>query len=200
MIQIIFSTAFSIFLLMDPIGNIPIYLTILGEIEPKRRRMIIIREKFIALFIILLFALFGTWFLNFLHITHDAIFLAGGVVLFVMSLKMIFPENGSLLDSLGFEGEPLIFPLAIPLVAGPSVLAAVVIYSAQFMGVIPLFSAIFIAWIFSTLILLTASSLNKWLGSRGIKALERLMGLILMLIAINMLLEGIKLFLILKKI
>ena len=200
MMQIIFSTAFSIFLLMDPIGNIPIYLTILGEIESKRRTIIIIREKFIALIIILLFALFGTWFLNFLHITHDAIYLEGGVVLFVMAIKMIFPEKGSLYDSLGIEGEPFIFPLAIPLVAGPSVLAAVVIYSAQLMGVIPLFAAVLLAWIVSTLILVMAGSLSKWLGSRGIKALERLMGLILILIAINMLLEGIKLFLTLKKI
>ena len=175
-------------------GNIPIYIAILREIEKRRRLWIILREKLIALIIILTFAYTGNEFLAALHISHESIFLAGGIVLFVMSLKMLFPENGSLLSSLGIEGEPLIFPLAIPLVAGPSVLAAVMIYSHQLEDTTVLFEAILLAWFISMLILLSSNLLQKWLGLRGIKALERLMGLLLMLIAINMFLQGIFLF------
>ncbi len=179
---------------MDPIGNIPIYLAILQEIDHKRRLWIIFREKIIALFIIIIFAYFGDNFLKALSISHESIFLAGGIVLFIMALKLIFPENGSLLESLAIEGEPLIFPLAIPLVAGPSVLAAVMIYSHQIENSGLLFIAIGIAWIASTIILMGSTFIQKWLGLRGIKALERLMGLILMLIAINMFLKGIVIF------
>lgn len=108
-----------------------------------------------------------------------------------MALKMIFPEDGALVESLTTEGEPLVFPLAIPLIAGPSVLAAVMIYSKETGRAGTLFYAIFLSWVLSAGILLASSLLNKWLGTRGLKALERLMGLILMLIAINMFLQGI---------
>lgn len=194
MFPTLFAISFTLFLLMDPLGNIPIYLSILQELPSHRRLWIIFREKLIALFIILLFAYWGNEFLQALDISHEVIFLAGGIVLFVMALKMLFPENGSLLNSLAIEGEPLIFPLAIPLVAGPSVLAAVMIYSHQLESLTILFSAILIAWAASTLILLSSTLLQKWVGLRGIKALERLMGLILMLIAINMFLKGVIIF------
>lgn len=191
---LIFSIAFTLFLLMDPLGNIPIYLAVLQKLSHKRRLWIIFREKIIALLIILIFAYTGNEFLEFLNISHESIFLAGGIVLFVMALKMLFPENGSLLKSFAIDGEPLIFPLAIPLVAGPSVLAAVMIYSHQLENLSILFTSILIAWIVSTFILLSSTVLQKWLGSKGISALERLMGLLLMLIAINMFLEGVVLF------
>ena len=190
----VFSMAFTLFLLMDPIGNIPIYLSILQKIDGQRKLWIIFREKIIALVVILTFAYFGDDFLKSLGISHEAIFLAGGIVLFIMALKLTFPEDGSLLDSLAIDGEPLVFPLAIPLVAGPSVLAAVMIYSHQLENVSLLYSAIAIAWAASTIILLGATLLQKLLGIRGIKAMERLTGLILMLIAINMFLKGIILF------
>jgi len=191
---LILSIAFTLFLLMDPLGNIPIYLSVLQKLPHRRRLWIIFREKIIALLIILVFAYTGNEFLEFLNISHESIFLAGGIVLFVMALKMLFPENGSLLNSFAVDGEPLIFPLAIPLVAGPSVLAAVMIYSHQLDNLSILFTSILIAWIISTLILLSSTVLQKWLGAKGLSALERLMGLLLMLIAINMFLEGVVLF------
>ena len=190
----VFSIALTLFLLMDPLGNIPIYITILESLPPRRRLMITLREMGIALIIIFIFAWAGNDFLSALGLCHESIFLAGGIVLFVMSLKMLFPENGTLLNALAINGEPLIFPLAIPLVAGPSVLAAVMIYSNQLDHPGSLFIAIVIAWIVSTIILLASTYLQKWLGARGIKALERLMGLILMLITINMFLDGVVLF------
>ena len=179
---------------MDPIGNIPIYLSILQEIDGNRKLWIIFREKIIALVVILIFAYFGDNFLKALDISHEAIFLAGGIVLFIMALKLIFPEDGSLLESLAIDGEPLVFPLAIPLVAGPSVLAAVMIYSHQLEKPRILFGAIAIAWVASTAILMSSTLLQKCLGIRGIKAMERLMGLVLMLIAINMFLKGVIIF------
>ncbi len=190
----VFSMAFTLFLLMDPVGNIPIYLAILKELPSERRFWIIFREKIIALIIIIFFAIFGDAFLKALSISHEAIFISGGIVLFIMALKLLFPENGTLIESLSIEGEPLVFPLAVPLVAGPSVLAAVMIYSHQLENRGILFSAIGIAWVASTLILLGSTLLQKCLGTRGINALERLMGLVLVLIAINMFLQGVMIF------
>lgn len=200
MLEIIVATSFSLFLLMDSVGNIPIYLSLLHKLELRRRQWVILREMVIALIIILLFAFFGIWLLRILGISHVAIHFAGGIVLFVMALKMIFPEKLSFADSFAIEGEPIVFPLAVPLIAGPSVLAAVVIYSIQVDHFIPLIISVFIAWLASTTILLASSYLQKWLGLKGILAIERLMGLILMLIAVNMFLEGVNVFLLSKKI
>jgi multiple antibiotic resistance protein len=197
--SLILSTAFSLFLLMDSIGNIPIYLTILKKLGLRRRLIIILREMIIALAIILIFSFFGRGFLDFLEISNESVYIAGGIILFIMALKMIFPENGSLADTFSTDGEPLVFPLAVPLIAGPAILAAVIIYSSQLDSFIPLTIAIFLAWIVSTIILLSATYLQKWLGEKGILAIERLMGLILILIAINMFLRGISLFQIARK-
>ncbi len=190
----IVSISFTLFLLMDSIGNIPVYILILRELEAKRRRIVILRELSIALVMILLFAFLGERFLKILEISHESIFLAGGIILFIMGVKMIFPENGSLYDAFKADGEPLIFPLAVPLIAGPSVLAAVMIYSFQLESQIPLYIAIVLAWIASTIILYLANYLQKCLGQRGVKALERLMGLLLILLSINMFLNGIRIF------
>lgn len=187
----LFSISLSLFLLMDPIGNIPVYISLLKEITSKRSMWIIFREMAFALIIIFLFAFFGRGLLSVLDVTQDAVYIAGGVVLFMISVKMIFPEKTSVADSLFREGEPFIFPLAVPLVAGPSVLAAVMIYSKQVETQMTLYLAICIAWVISMLILLSSAYLKKWLGNRGISALERLMGLVLMLIAINMFLDGV---------
>lgn len=187
----LFSISLSLFLLMDPIGNIPVYISLLKEIDQKRALWIILREMIFALVIIILFGMFGKGLLSVLDVTQDAVHISGGVVLFMIAIKMIFPVKNGLCDALYSEGEPFIFPLAIPLIAGPSVLAAVMIYSGQIDSNLVLYSSITIAWFASMIILLTSAIIKKWLGIRGICALERLMGLILMLIAINMLLKGI---------
>ena len=190
MISEMFAVALSLFLLMDSFGNIPIYLSVLREIPKQKHPRIIIREMLIALLLVILFACFGNDFFIFLGIAHEAMYIAGGVVLFVMSLKMIFPGGGNLQESFGNIGDPLVFPLAVPLVSGPSVLAAVMIYSTQVQSSMTLFGAILISWFFTSVILLGSSILLRFLGERGIKALERLMGLVLMLIAINMFIQG----------
>lgn len=175
-------------------GNIPAWVVLLKSIEEKRAYWVIFREMCIALVIIVLFAFFGQPLLNILELSQEAIYLSGGLVLFIMSVKMIFPKKGGLAESLLSEGEPFIFPLAVPLIAGPAALAAVMIYSKQLESMWTLSFSILIAWGFSSLILLSAPCLKKWLGSQGISALERLMGLILMVIGVNMFLDGIELY------
>ncbi len=183
------SLSFTLFLLMDSIGNVPIFISILKEINPKRQRYIIFRELCIALAIIILFYFVGDIVLSMLGVQQPAVMISGGIILFIIAIRMIFPQkkepNGD-----QYNEEPLIVPLAVPLVAGPAVLAAVLLYSAQYSAwvIIP---AIIIAWVASTVVLLSASFLKRILGNKGMLACEKLMGLILTMIAIQMLLGGI---------
>lgn len=191
-----FSMAFALFLLMDPIGNIPIFVSVLKDIDPSRQRKIIMRELIIALFIIIVFNFIGDALLGFLKVTMPTLLISGGIILFLIALKMIFPGKRDPEVDLPQDKEPFIVPLAMPLVAGPAVLAAVMLYSGQHENkMIITVGAIVIAWCFSTLILLSSSLWKKLLGWRGLIACERLMGLILTLIAIQMFLEGFELFL-----
>jgi MarC family membrane protein len=190
-----FSMAFALFLLMDPIGNVPIYVSVLKDIDPKRQQRIIIRELIIALVIIIIFNFLGDALLGFLNVTMPTILISGGIILFLIALKMIFPGKKDPDVEIHQHKEPFIVPLATPLVAGPAVLAAVMLYSGQHKKdpLLPL-CAIVIAWAFSTLILLSSYLWKKLLGWRGLVACERLMGLILTLIAVQMFLEGTHMF------
>lgn len=190
----VFSIAFSLFLLMDSIGNVPLYLSVLKNLDPKRQRIVILREMIIALVIIILFMFLGDGLMTFLQISESTIQISGGIILFLICLKMIFPSKETPQESIPINEEPLIVPLAVPLVAGPAVLAAVMIYSRQEPHYWELIEAIFIAWFASLIILLSSSYLKKILGRRGLTALERLMGLILILISVQMFLTGLNRF------
>ncbi len=191
----VLTIAVSLFLLMDSIGNIPIFISVLKDVPRKRQRIVILREMVIALFVIILFEFLGDYLLALLHVTMPTILISGGLILLLIALKMIFPTKQNADTGIASDKEPLIVPLAIPLIAGPAVLAAVMLYSGQYTNNwIPL-TATAIAWTLSTIILVSAGFFKKWLGTRGILALERLMGLILTLIAIEMFLDGIDLFL-----
>jgi multiple antibiotic resistance protein len=187
----VLSIAFTLFLLMDPIGNIPFYISFLKGLDPKRQRIVIFRELIIALFIIILFNFVGDGLMKFLHVENDTIQIAGGIILFLLCLKMIFPQPHDPNEAIPHDTEPFIVPLAVPLVAGPSVLAAVMIYSKQESSNWIMVGAIMIAWLASLIILLGSSFLKQILGWRGILALERLMGLVLILIAVQMFLSGL---------
>lgn len=193
------SIAFPLFILMDPIGNIPLYISCLKKLGEERRRQVIVREMLIALAIIILFNFVGEALMEFLQVEGDTIQIAGGIILFLICLKMIFPSHAhhhhSPEPDLPEEKEPLIVPLAIPLIAGPAVLAAVMIYAKEEPSHWVMVGAILIAWAASLLILLASSYLQRFLGWRGIIALERLMGLILILVAVQMFLSGLDLFL-----
>jgi len=186
--------AFSLFLLMDSIGNIPLFISILKDIPHRRQLQIILRELLIALVIMVLFNYLGDFLLNALQVTQYSVLISGGIILFLIALKMIFPVKEAELSPTG-EKEPFIVPLAIPLVAGPAVLAAIILYSGQETSEGSSILAIVAAWIVTTLILLSSTYLNKIMGRRGILACERLMGLVLTMIAIQMFLEGLAQFL-----
>ena len=196
------SAAITLFLVMDPLGNIPIFLSLLEEIEPRRRLRIIIREMLMALAILLVFLFFGKYILTGLHISEPALSIGGGVVLFLIALRMIFPrpesstESGARADALPGQ-EPLLVPLAVPLVAGPSAMAMVILFATQYpTRLVSWLVALLIAWFASAIILLSAEVLRKYLGRRVIKALERLMGMILTTLAVEMLLGGVETYLV----
>lgn len=193
-LQSLFSLALSLFIVLNAFGNIPLFLSLLKGIPRKRQKQIVIRELLIALFIIIVFNYIGVWLLKFLNVTQEIVQIAGGVVLFLLSLKMLFPkEKTKIEEELKKITEPFIVPLAIPLIAGPAVLAAVMVYSPQIHGVI-MIGAIFIAWFATLLILVLSAHLSDWVGERGLVAVERLMGFIMVLIAIQMFLSGLKTF------
>lgn len=186
----ILSAALLLFLVMDPLGNIPLYLTALKNVPPQRRTKVIFRELLIALLVMVVFLFSGQAFLSALHISEPALTATGGVILFLIALKMIFPQGDD--GKPTNEEEPFIVPLAIPYVAGPSALATLLLIMNGEPDRWPdWLIALFAAWAISGAILLMAGPLAKVLRNRGLIAIERLMGMILIAIAIQMLLDGI---------
>ena len=182
---------FSLFLLMDSIGNLPLFIAILKDIPRKRQLQIIFREMIIALLIMVAFQFVGESVLYALQIQQYAVLVSGGIILFLLSLRMIFPSAHDADANVKKDKEPFIVPLAIPLVAGPAVLALIMLYSRQQPEPYITITAIVLAWILTTAILLSSAFLNKILGKRGIIACERLMGLILTMMSVQMFLQGI---------
>lgn len=186
-----FSAAVLLFFVMDPLGNIPLFLAALTPVEPARRFRVAARELLIAYGLLVLFLVAGRSMLATLGISEPALTIAGGIVLFLIALKMVFPgAHGPLGEETA--GEPLIVPLAIPYVAGPSALATVLLLASQ----APerradWFVAITAAWGASAAILLAGSRLAILLGTRGLTAIERLMGMVLVASAVQMVLDGV---------
>jgi len=186
-----YSAAIALVLVMDPFGNLPVFISLLGEFEPRRRRRIVIREMLIALGVLTLFLFFGKYILTGLHISQPALSIAGGVILFLIALRMIFPGPAVTADTAG-SSEPLVVPLAVPLIAGPSTMATVILFSTRYPDrVLEWFGALAIAWGVTFGVLFASGSLAKVLGMRGLKAIERLSGMILTTLAVQMLLSGI---------
>ncbi|TCI04044.1 YhgN family NAAT transporter [Corallincola luteus] len=185
------SAAVTLFLIMDPLGNLPIFLSVLKNIEPKRRRAVLIRELVISLVIMMLFLFAGSSILDFLQLTQESVSIAGGIILFLIALKMIFPQPGGV-TGLAVGEEPFIVPLAIPLIAGPSILAALLLLAHQDPNRMVDWSLALIgAWTVSSLILLFSGLFHRMLGERGLTAMERLMGMLLVMISVQMFLDGI---------
>jgi multiple antibiotic resistance protein len=188
----IISAATLLFLVMDPLGNVPIFLSVLDKVDPARRTRIVLRELLLALAVLVLFLFCGRYLLGFLKLSQEAIRIAGGIILFLIALKMVFPVARSAHAEDEIDGEPLLVPLAVPLVAGPSTMAVVILLATNDparMGEWLL--ALLAAWFLSSLILLSATGLKRLLGRRGLIAMERLMGMLLIAVAVQMLLEGI---------
>ncbi|MFO7975175.1 MAG: MarC family protein [Candidatus Hydrogenedentota bacterium] len=188
----IFAAATTLFLVMDPIGNIPVFLSILRQVDERRRKRIIVREVFIAFAVLAVFLFFGKYILSALHITQPALGIAGGVVLFLIAVRMVFPWGRDQNVELQAQ-EPLVVPLAIPLIAGPSAMATVILFSNQAPGRIWMwFLAVVIASVASLVVLMSAEMLRRRLGARFLVAIERLMGMILATLSVQMLLTGIR--------
>ena len=188
----IWSAAVLLFFLMDPLGNIPLLLSVLKGIEPKRQRVIIARELVIALLILMLFLFWGKQFLDFLNLDQEAVTISGGIILLIIGLRLIFPKGDGVMGHQP-KGEPFLVPIAIPMIAGPSVLAMLILMTQSKSGSIgSWFFAVLIAWTLSAILLLAAPILIRVLKERGLIALERLMGMILVMMAVQMLINGIK--------
>lgn len=192
----VYSAAITLILVMDPIGNIPAFLAILSPVDAERRTRIIWRESIIAFAVLVAFLFGGNFILHSLNITEPAVGIAGGIILFLIAIKMIFPpENGNVQRD-RVIGEPFIVPLAIPLVAGPSALTVVTLLGSQsHQHIWEWFGALAIASAVSTIILLFASHLRKVLGQKGLVAMERLMGMVLTTVAVQMFLTGLETYL-----
>ena len=189
------SAALLLFLILDPLGNIPVFLSILRRLPPRRQRIVIARELLIALAVLMLFLWGGQYVLEAMHLRQESVSIAGGIVLFLIGLRMIFPPPEGLMGELP-EGEPFIVPLAIPMVAGPSGMAAVMLMGSQEPGRMGDWSlALMIAWGATAAILFSATYLYRWLGTRVLMAIERLMGMLLVALSVQMLLDGVGIYL-----
>lgn len=190
----ILSAALLLFLVMDPIGNVPVFIPIIGHYSKRKQKKIIIRESLIALAVLIFFLFAGRYFLSVFSLSEPALSIAGGIILFIIALKLIFQSSDMIFDN-KFEGEPLVVPLAIPYIAGPSAIATVMLLSSRDPSRWPEWLlAIIMASFVSGLILLLSGPLSKLLGNKGLSAVERLVGLLLTAIAVQMFLVGIKQF------
>lgn len=185
-----FSAAITLLLIMDPFGNTLAFLALLKDFSRRRRRIIIFREMVIALAILVIFLFFGKYILAGMNISEPALEIAGGVILFIIAIRMIFPVSTNQGDSP--PEEPIIVPLAVPLIAGPSSMAMIILFSTanpEKLGILLL--ALLASWALSLVVLQFADLFNRLIGSRGLNALARLMGMILTTMAVQMFLDGI---------
>lgn len=193
--QEIIASALTLFFIMDPLGNIPVFLSVLNKVPEEKRKKILMRELLIALAIMLLFLFAGSSILSTLHLSQEAVAIGGGLVLMIIAIRMIFPSRGGVMGD-DDDDEPFIVPLAVPMIAGPSVIATLILLvetNPEQIGAS--LTALLLAWGVSAVILYFSTSLYKILGHRGLKAIERLMGMILISISVQMLLNGFKSFL-----
>jgi len=188
----ILSATLLLFLVIDPLGNIPVFLSVLKNIDPRRHRQIIVRELCIGLSVLMVFLFAGQYILAILGISQSSLGIAGGIILFLIAIKMIFAGSEHIFESAA-DGEPFIVPLAIPSIAGPSATATVILVMARnparwYEWLIALIGA----WSISGIILLLSDRLSRFLGHRGLIAIERLMGMILTTVAVEMFIHGIR--------
>jgi multiple antibiotic resistance protein len=190
----VISAALLLVLVIDPLGNVPFFIVALRNVQPERQVRVIFREMCLALAVMLVFLFFGRYILQVLHISEPSLSIAGGIVLFLIALSMVFPIRRGLLSG-EVEGEPLFVPMAVPLVAGPSAIATVMLLMTRDPSRWPEWLlAVAIAWLIALGVLLLSGRLKRFLGDRGLAACERLMGMILTIIAVQMLTNGIAAF------
>ena len=186
------SAAVLLFFVMDPLGNVPLFLSALRNVVPARHRLVIIRELVIALVVLVAFLFGGPQLLALLHVSGTALTVAGGVVMLLIALRMVFPSaEHTLIEPV--DAEPFVVPLAIPYVAGPSAMATVLLFTSREPDRWPAWLlALLLAWLATGIVLFFASGFARFLGSRGLVAVERLMGMLLVIVSVEMILSGLR--------
>lgn len=180
-------------LVLDPFGSLPIFISVLKGVVPERRRIVALREASIALGVLLAFMFAGESFLRLMHLSERSLEVAGGVILLIIAIRMIFASGAEIYASDGGTREPFIFPLAVPLLAGPSAMATVLLLaSRQPDKIMQWVGAVVAAMAVCAVVMLSADRLRKLLGHSMVSAIEKLMGLVLTAIAVEMILAGLK--------
>jgi multiple antibiotic resistance protein len=185
----ILTMAISLFFVLNSLGNIPLFVGLLTRFEVKKQRRIILRELLIALSILLLFDFFGDGVLKLLGISQSVLGVAGGTLLFIIAVGMIFPRPLDNHDR--HHAEPLIVPLATPIVAGPGAITTVIVYAEHMQNVWIMSLIILLAWIPTFIILLLSSNIKYFLGKKGLLACQKLGGMLISLIAVQMICNGV---------
>lgn len=184
-----------LFLVLDPLGNLPVVASLLKQVDSRRRVLVVVRECFIAYLILLAFMFGGRRFLDVMRLSEISLSIAGGVILFMIAINMVFKKSDSVFGE-SLVHEPFIVPLAIPLIAGPSALATVMLMVSREPAKLGIWiTAMTAAMVVSAVLLALGERIERLLGKRAMEAIERLMGLILTAIAVEMLLGGVKQFL-----
>lgn len=184
------SSVITLALVMDGFGNIPLFIAALKKVAPERRKAVLVRELGIALLIMVAFLFLGKWFLKAFGIQEYSLSIAGGIILFIISVKLVFGgEEETKSDPK--EDEPFVVPLAIPLVAGPAALSMVMITAAQQSNKLITLGAVIVASLINSVILMASFPISNLLGKRGLTAIERLTGMILILMSVDMIMGGI---------
>lgn len=189
----IFSLTLIFFLIMDPLGHVKSFISYLEDLKSRRQKIVIMREMLLALITTLVFNFLGEYLFHLLEIKETTAYLASGLILFLVAIKILFPRS-ELADAPKPVGEPFLVPLAIPMIAGPALLATVMLYASTEPSPWTTLIAVAISWTASCVILLCSRSLLKLLGPGGLTACEKLMGMILVLLSIQRIMQGIILF------
>lgn len=188
----VLSAAFVLFLVLDPLGNIPLFLVALKDVKPSRHKRIIIRESLFGLGFLLLFLFLGHFILQLMQISQSSLSIAGGIILLMIAIKMVFQGSEEIFKTSNL-GEPFIVPMAVPLVSGPSAMTTVMLFMAREPQRWPLWlAAVILAWLASSSILFFSDGLSRVLRKRGLVALERLMGMLLTTVAVEMFIQGVQ--------
>ncbi len=188
----VISASILLFVVIDPFGNVPFFLSVLDAVPVERRRRVLARELLFALLVLIAVLFAGPKFLEAIRISRPSLHIAGGIILLLIAIKMVFGGTAEMFKEIP-QGEPLIVPLAVPSIAGPSATATVLLLAGQEPERWPAWLlAVFLAWLASAAILLLSTTLASLLGKRGLCAIERLMGLILTAVAVEMFLNGVR--------
>jgi multiple antibiotic resistance protein len=185
----VFSLAMGLFLMANPIGTVPVFVSLTKQFDFHRQRVILFREAVLSMVLAYIFLFLGAPFLNVIHIEQYAVSISGGILVFLIALNMIFPHHGDTKEKAHMQ-EPFLVPIATPLISGGGVFALIAVYAKQEQDYAKMSLAIFLAWIAVIIVVVSSSYLKKILGNRGLLIMEQLMGMLLLMLAIHIMCNG----------